>query len=423
MPFAGGGAFRLTKEEDTLPVWSPDGKQIAFSSKRDGSWQVYVMNADGTNVRRLTTGSANNDYPAWSPDGNYIAFSSTREGRNFDIYVMDAFDGSGVKNITNTPNEDRSTSVGHVDARRAAVFAGSASYRPYGRSSLSVLLLASLASHGVSDGQRCAGVAQATHRHNASSASNSGHPIVGDRRCACHGGGYSCCAYRRRAASASSAPYRRGRRCRTGSSSRVRRGIYLLEAGKRRWITSAEIFARRGLRWDDVRVLTDDALNAIPEGPPLRVGTLVRSTSQEVFLLEGGRQRWIPSAEIFAALGFEWSDVQPIRDVDLAGYPPGPPLYVDSLIVEPAILDALKLLAGNPKLAFIAGLAARASSSREVRASSRGCRGVVPAAHQYDHYQRSVPAHFAGGGWQPRVAHEAMHSIQYWRRPSRPSAA
>jgi hypothetical protein len=192
--------------------------------------------------------------------------------------------------------------------------------------------------------------------------------------------------------------------------------IYLLEAGKRRWITSAEIFSRRGLRWDDVRLLADDVLNAIPEGPPLRVGTLVQSTSQEVFLLEGGRQRWVPSAEIFAALGFEWADVQPIRDVDLAGYPPGPPVYVEPLITEPAILDALKLLAGNPKLAFIPA----ALREHQVPVEFGVLPVDVAAAYQpysnaitiSDPYRRTSAAALAA-----TLAHETMHSIQYWRRP------
>ena len=57
------------------PSWSPDGMQIAFRSERSGEPEIWVMNADGTGPRRLTDGLS----PAWSPDGSLIAFSG-REG-------------------------------------------------------------------------------------------------------------------------------------------------------------------------------------------------------------------------------------------------------------------------------------------------------------------------------------------------------
>jgi Tol biopolymer transport system component len=60
---------------DFHPTWSPDGKQIAFVSDRDlFEQQLYIMNADGSNVRKITTVSANN--PRWSPDGSRLAFVS-----------------------------------------------------------------------------------------------------------------------------------------------------------------------------------------------------------------------------------------------------------------------------------------------------------------------------------------------------------
>jgi TolB protein len=82
---------------DSSPVWSPDGKQIAFNSDRDGDDEVFVMDADGTNVRQLT---ANDDWdsdPAWSPDGKQIAFESDRYGDS-EIFVMDA-DGTNVRQL------------------------------------------------------------------------------------------------------------------------------------------------------------------------------------------------------------------------------------------------------------------------------------------------------------------------------------
>ena len=76
-----------------------DGK-IAFSSDRDGNGEIYVMDADGSNLTRLTNNPANDGFfgVAWSPDGTRIAFVSERDG-NWEIYVMNA-DGSGLSRVT-----------------------------------------------------------------------------------------------------------------------------------------------------------------------------------------------------------------------------------------------------------------------------------------------------------------------------------
>jgi len=76
---------------------SDDGK-IAFHSDRDGNYEIYIMDADGSNQTRLTNNPAYDIDPAWSPDGKKIAFASSREGMP-DIYVMDA-DGSNVTKLT-----------------------------------------------------------------------------------------------------------------------------------------------------------------------------------------------------------------------------------------------------------------------------------------------------------------------------------
>ena len=96
---------RLTFNEavDLGPVWSPNGQQITFSSNRDGNWEVYVMNDDGTDKRKLTNHPRVDVEPSWSPDGSQIVFISTRNSVKadefFDLYVIDA-DGSNVKQIT-----------------------------------------------------------------------------------------------------------------------------------------------------------------------------------------------------------------------------------------------------------------------------------------------------------------------------------
>ena len=87
------------------PSWSPDGKRIAFVSTRDG-WgnsNIYVMDADGSNQQRLTDGPNGDRYPSWSPDGQRIAFASIRDGNVMpEIYVMNA-DGSNQRRLTRTP--------------------------------------------------------------------------------------------------------------------------------------------------------------------------------------------------------------------------------------------------------------------------------------------------------------------------------
>ena len=93
----GSGVTRLNDHNGVEPTWSPDGQRIAFSSERDGIPAIYVMNADGSGVTRLTDHNGPDVEPTWSPDGQRIAFSSERDG-SLNIYVMNA-DGSGVTRL------------------------------------------------------------------------------------------------------------------------------------------------------------------------------------------------------------------------------------------------------------------------------------------------------------------------------------
>ena len=89
---------------DGSPAWSPDGARLAFYSERDGNADIYVMDADGGNLRRLTADASDEGYPSWSPDGRTITFDSDRAG-NFEIFAMNA-DGGGVRRLTTHPSRD-----------------------------------------------------------------------------------------------------------------------------------------------------------------------------------------------------------------------------------------------------------------------------------------------------------------------------
>jgi Tol biopolymer transport system component/DNA-binding winged helix-turn-helix (wHTH) protein len=109
----GSNVKRLTNNlaDDVNPIWSPDGHKLLFDSERDGNREIYVMDADGGNQTRLTRNNAADTTSTWSPDGSTIAFASNRDTGppynpyNLDIYVMNA-DGSNVRRIVDDPEFD-----------------------------------------------------------------------------------------------------------------------------------------------------------------------------------------------------------------------------------------------------------------------------------------------------------------------------
>ena len=84
------------------PRWSPDGSQILFVCDNNGSPDIWVMDARGSNVMNLTRHLARDTDPRWSPDGDAVAFVSDREGGVFDIFVM-APDGTELMQLTGSP--------------------------------------------------------------------------------------------------------------------------------------------------------------------------------------------------------------------------------------------------------------------------------------------------------------------------------
>lgn len=109
-----GELMRLTDHsaDDGSPTWSPDGRRIAFVSLRnapkgccfDCNTEIYVMDSDGGNVVRVTDNSVPDSAPVWSPDGRYIAFTS-RDEDNSEIYVAEVDEGS-VTRVTDNLSRD-----------------------------------------------------------------------------------------------------------------------------------------------------------------------------------------------------------------------------------------------------------------------------------------------------------------------------
>lgn len=94
----GDGLRRLTDDpaSDEFPRWSPDGRTIAFSSNRAGLYQIFLMDAEGTNLRQVTRGETDAIEEGWYPDGKRLAYTEQKQrtlGRSFALRSLDLATG------------------------------------------------------------------------------------------------------------------------------------------------------------------------------------------------------------------------------------------------------------------------------------------------------------------------------------------
>lgn len=99
-----GPSTRVSRFEAAYPAWSPDGEHIVYQSDALGQWELFVMGADGSDVRQLTRNPSNDVQPAWSPDGQLIAFASDRDG-DMEIFTIRP-NGTGLRRLTRNERRD-----------------------------------------------------------------------------------------------------------------------------------------------------------------------------------------------------------------------------------------------------------------------------------------------------------------------------
>lgn len=128
----GSTATLYIHDDDPAPTPTPtpvvtDKRKLAFGSNREGNYEIYLMDEDGANVRRLTNTLAPDNHPSFSPDGTRLAFVSSRDGRNA-VYLMNA-DGSNVTKFTDSAT-DAADPVWSPDGTRLAftVYTNSITY-------------------------------------------------------------------------------------------------------------------------------------------------------------------------------------------------------------------------------------------------------------------------------------------------------
>jgi TolB protein len=116
----GSGVTRLTDDPgvDGNPTWSPDGNRVAFATTRYAGGEDYdiaVMNPDGSGVQRLTTDTGIDVRPIWSPDGQEIMYSHRVAQGNYDVWIL-AVDGSRVRELLTGADNEQGDAWGMISA-------------------------------------------------------------------------------------------------------------------------------------------------------------------------------------------------------------------------------------------------------------------------------------------------------------------
>jgi hypothetical protein len=106
--------------------------------------------------------------------------------------------------------------------------------------------------------------------------------------------------------------------------------VYLIEGGKKRWITSAAAFASNGYSWNNITYINSNELDFFERGENIYAkdlkpdGTLIKGSGPMVYVIENGMKRWITTAGVFVSRGYKWDEIVVIPDIDLDSYPDGP---------------------------------------------------------------------------------------------------
>lgn len=129
---------------------------------------------------------------------------------------------------------------------------------------------------------------------------------------------------------------------------------YLLENGKKRWITDAAAFISNGYDWKDVKLIDESELALYPDGEnilakavPIGENSLVQSDGPEVYIIKASKKHWIKDAQTFAAYGFEWSKIIKISNEELLKYENG------EVLSKSVFADGTLIKASGPKIYLI----------------------------------------------------------------------
>lgn len=102
--------------------------------------------------------------------------------------------------------------------------------------------------------------------------------------------------------------------------------VYLIENGKKRWVTDPKVFESHNYRWDRVVTITSEELADYPDGDffnTMRDGSLILGSDGKVYVISDGKKRWITTESVFNSLGYKWDHVIRISDANLNSYETG----------------------------------------------------------------------------------------------------